>query len=326
MRNFNAFGAEFVCLFLSILVVHAPSYAQQPYPGQAIQLVISTTPGDTLDLSGRAIGSELSRILRTPVVPLNKTGASGSVGADFVVRSKKDGYTILYINSNIIYGYAANPAETPYNPFQDLEPVCLAVSVPLLIAVQAASPWKTIQELITYAKQNPGKLRGSSTGMGSVGHFGYEVIRAETGGEIVNIPYKGASPGMTALLGGIVEVAIPSPTLASPHVKSGKVRVLLASKRSPDFPQAPTLTELGYRRDMSSVWMGFFLPAGVYDSVKQVLLSGLKRSIQSAELSDILRNLGAVVDYRSPEEFRTMITEDYEMVKSLQKASIPASK
>ena len=326
MRNINAVGARFAGLLLSTLIVHATSYAQQPYPSQHIQQVISTTPGDTLDLSGRAIGSELSKILKTPVVPVNKLGAAGSVGADFVVKSKKDGYTILYINSNIIYGYAANPAETPYNPFQDLEPVCLAVSVPLLIAVQAASPWKTIQELISYAKQNPGKLHGSSTGVGSVGHFGYEVIRAETGGDIANIPYKGASPGMTALLGGFVEVAIPSPTLVSPHVKSGKVRVLLASKRSPDFPQAPTLTELGYKRDMSSVWMGFFLPTGVTDSVKQVLISGLKQSIQSPEVSNTLRNLGAVVDYRSPEEFRKMITEDYEMLKSFQKSSNPGSK
>src|SRR3990172_3307953 len=135
MKRIPPLFVKAAVLILSGAVAQA-SYAQS-YPNQYIQMVITTTPGDTQDLSGRAIGSELSKILKTPVVPVNKLGAAGSVGADFVVKSKKDGYTILYINSNIIYGYAANPAETPYNPFQDLEPICLAVSVPLLIAVQA---------------------------------------------------------------------------------------------------------------------------------------------------------------------------------------------
>ncbi len=160
-----------------------PAHAQT-WPSQYIQFVITLSPGDTGDLSGRMVGSELSKILKTPVVPVNRTGASGIVGADSVVKAKKDGYTLLYVNSNLIYAYAQNPDESPYNPFTDLEPVCTAVSVPLYIAVQQEAPWKTIQELIAYGKQNPGRLRGSSTGIGSVGHFGYEVIAAESGAQI----------------------------------------------------------------------------------------------------------------------------------------------
>src|SRR5512143_3899876 len=189
-------------VILGVLTILVCSSHAETLPTQPIQMVITLAPGDTLDLTGRAISAEMSKILGTPVIPINKTGGAGTVGADFVAKGKKDGSTILYINSNIIYSYASNPENVPYNPFQDLEPLCLAVSVPLLLAVQPDSPWKSFQELIGYMKQNPGKIRGSSTGVGSVGHFGYEVIRAETGADIEMIPFKGAAPGIAALIGG----------------------------------------------------------------------------------------------------------------------------
>jgi len=301
-----------------------PSYAQT-YPNQPIQMVITLAPGDTLDLTGRAIGAEMAKILNTPVLPVNKTGGAGMVGADFVSKGKKDGHTLLYINSNIIYSYAANPENVPYNPFQDLEPVCLAVSVPLLLAVQPESPWKSFQELVSYMKQNPGKIRGSSTGVGSVGHFGYEVIRAETGAEINMIPYKGASPGLTALLGGHVEVAIPSFALVQPQLQAGKVRILLTSKKIPDHPQIPTLTQLGYKRDMSSVWFGFFIPAGVPDPVKKILASALEKSIKSADVAKTVQTLGALEDYKPAGEFRKMMMEEYDIIKNLFKTAAPPS-
>jgi tripartite-type tricarboxylate transporter receptor subunit TctC len=301
------------------------SYAQS-YPNQPVQMVITLAPGDTLDLTGRAIASEMSKILKSPVVPVNKTGGAGTAGADFVAKGKKDGTALLYINSNIIYSYANNPEDVPYNPFQDFEPVCQAVSVPLLLAVQEEAPWKTFQELVSYMKQNPGKIRGSSTGVGSVGHFGYEVIRLETGGEISMIPYKGAAPGLTALLGGHVEVAIPSFALVLPHLNAGKVRILLSSKKLPAHPQIPTLKELGFKRDMSSVWFGFFLPSGVPESAKQVLVSALEKSLKSPEVVSTIQNLGALEDYRPAPEFKKMMTEEYGIVKELLKTAGPASK
>jgi tripartite-type tricarboxylate transporter receptor subunit TctC len=308
-------------IFFAVTLSHA-----QTFPGQPIQMVITLAPGDSLDLTGRAIGTEMAKILKTPVIPSNKTGGAGTGGADFVAKSKKDGHTILCINSNIIYSFASNPENVPYNPFQDLEPLCLAVSVPLLIAVQPESPWKSLQEMVNYIRQNPGKVRGSSTGVGSVGHFGYEVIRAETGAEIVMIPYKGASPGLTALLGGHVEVAIPSYSLAAPQLQAGKIRILLTSKKIPEYPQIPTMTQLGYKRDMSSVWFGFFAPVGVPDDVKKTLVSALEKSIKSAEVATTLKTLGALEDYRPGEEFKRMMTDEYGMVKNLLKTAGPPSK
>ncbi len=309
-----------------IFFISIATFSQaQTFPSQPIQLVITLAPGDTLDLTGRAIGTELSKVLRTSVVPVNKTGGSGAAGIDFVAKGKKDGHNILYVNSNIIYAYATNPENVPYNPFQDLEPLCLAVSVPLVIAVQAEAPWKSIQELVDYIKQNPGKVRGSSTGVGSVGHFGYEVIGAETGAAINMIPFKGASPGLTALLGGHVEVAIPSYSLVTPQYKAGKVRLILTSKKLPDSPQVPTLTQLGYKHDMSSVWFGFFAPVGIPDSTKKVLVSALEKSIKSQDGINAIHTIGALEDYKSPEEFKKMMTDEYGMIKELFKLK-PASK
>jgi len=319
MKKITFFIVGFI-LMRSLTLLVQPLQAET-YPSQSIQVVITLAPGDSLDLTGRAISAELAKILKTPVIPVNKTGGAGTVGADFVAKGKKDGYTVLFINSNIIYSYATNPGDIPYNPFQDLEPLCLAVSVPLLIAVQAEAPWKSIQELSDYIKQNPGKIRGSSTGVGSVGHFGYEVIRAETGAAITMVPYKGASPGLTALLGGHVEVAIPSFSLASPQLKAGKIRILLTSKKIPEYPQIPTLTQLGYKRDMSSVWFGFFVPPGVPDSAKKILLAGLEKSIKSVDVLNAFQNLGALEDYKPAGEFKKMMTDEYGMIKNLFKTA-----
>ena len=325
MKKIAARSLAGVIILIFSTTLICSSYAQT-YPNQPVQMVITLAPGDTLDLIGRAIGTEMAKILKAPVLPVNKTGGAGMVGADFVAKGKKDGYTILYIHSNIIYSYATNPENVPYNPFQDLEPLCLAVSVPLLLAVQPESPWKSFQELVSYMKQNPGKIRGSSTGVGSVGHFGYEVIRTETGSEINMIPYKGASPGLTALLGGHVEVAIPSFALVQPQLQAGKVRILLTSKKLPDYPQIPTLTQLGYKRDMSSVWFGFFIPDGVPDPVKRVLASALEKSIRSADVAKTVQTLGALEDYKPAGEFKKLMMEEYGMIRNLLKTAAPSAK
>jgi tripartite-type tricarboxylate transporter receptor subunit TctC len=158
------------------------------------------------------------------------------VGADFVVKGKKDGYTLLFANSNIYYAPAMNPNDVPYNPLTDLDPLCLAVSTPLTVAVNADAPWKTFQELVDYMKKNPGKVRASSTGVGGVGHFNIETIMNETGAPINMIPYKGASPAMTALMGGHVEMSVLSLSLIHPQLQAGKLSALLISRKAPEFP------------------------------------------------------------------------------------------
>lgn len=313
-------GGFTVMLSLTFLV---PPLQAQVYPTQPIQMVIPMAPGDTVDLTGRAIGTELAKILKTPVIPVNKPGGGSTIGADFVAKGKKDGHTILYANSNIYYAPAMNPENVPYNPLQDLEPLCLAVSAPLTIPVQADSPWKNMKELVDYMKQNPGKVRGSSSGVGSVGHFNFEVIRSETGAAITMVPYKGASPALTALLGGHVETSTLSISLISPHIKSGKLRALLISQKVPEFPNIPTLKQIGYKRDIMSVRFAFYVPVGLPESVKKVLIPALEKSIKSAEVVSAVHQLGAIEDFVPGEEFKNMMTDEYEMAKKLLKAVGP---
>jgi tripartite-type tricarboxylate transporter receptor subunit TctC len=324
MKKINLFLLGFfVMISLTFL---APSLQAQPYPSQPIQLVIPMTPGDATDLTGRALASELAKNLKTPVIPVNKPGGGATIGADFVAKGKKDGYTILYANSNFYYAHAMNPETVPCNPLTDLEVLCLAVSIPAVIAVQVDSPWKTMQELVDYMKQNPGKVRVSTTGVGGVGHFNHEIIRTETGTDSTMVPYKGASPAFTALLGGHVEAGILSPGLLVPHIKAGKLRALLISQKLPEFPNAPTLKELGYKRDIVSIRCAFYAPVGLPDSVKKILIPALEKSIKSAEIINVVHQLSVFVNYVPAAEFKKMMTEEYDMVRQLLKTSGAAEK
>ena len=319
MKKVEPFLTGFI-LMLSLSFL-TPSVKAQDYPNRPIQLIITLAPGDGLDVTGRAIAAEITKILKTSVIPMNKTGGAGTAGADYVAKGKKDGYNILYTNSSLIYTYAMNAESVPYNPLQDLEPLCVTASVPLFIAVKTESPWKSFSELLGYMKENPGKIRGSSSGFGSIGHFGYEVIRAETGAAITMIPYKGAMPGFTALLGGHVEVAIPSLTVILPQLAAGKVRALLASRKIPEYPNIPTLTELGYKQDMRSVWNAAFIPTGVADPVKKILVSAFEKSVKTPDVVNTMKEVGYLQDYKPGEVFKKSMTEEYLFAKEFFKTA-----
>jgi tripartite-type tricarboxylate transporter receptor subunit TctC len=299
----------------------APPVMAQTYPAQPIQLIVPMPPGDTVDLAARAIATELVKSLKTQVIVNNKPGGGATIGADFVAKGKKDGYTLLFANSNIYFAPAMNPADVAYNPLTDLDPLCLAISTPITLTVNADAPWKTFQELVDYMKKNPGKIRGGSTGVGSVGDYNFEVAQAEAGVSINVIPYKGASPAMTALMGGHVDVATLSLSLIYPQLQAGKLRPLLISKKAPEFPNIPTLKQLGYKNDMSSVLFGFYGPAGLPDSVKKTLTGPLEKAIKAPEVVTAMKNLGAVEDYETGDEFKKIVTGEFEMVKKLFKGA-----
>lgn len=311
--------------FFCPILWHQPVKAQT-YSTQPIQMVIPLSPGDTVDLAGRAIATEMSKILKTSVIIVNKPGGGGTIGADSVVRSKKDGYTLLFAISGIYYAHAVNPESVPYNPLTDLEPLCSAVSVPMMMPVLANSPWKNFGELMTYMKQNPEKVRGSSTGVGSVGFFNFEVIGRETGNAINMIPFKGASPALTALLGGHVETSALTLGLISPHVKAGKLRVLLTSQKATDFPDITTLKQLGYKRDTMSVRFAFYLPVGVPDPLKKALVPAVEKAVKTPEVVNAIQQIGAVEDFIPGEEFKKMMTDEYGMVRQLMKTSATEAK
>ena len=292
----------------------------QTFPSYPIQLVIPGAPGDAVDIAARSVAEELAKLLKVPVIPLNKPGGGATVGTDFVAKSKKDGYTLLYgLSSGIVYNPAFSPESVPYDPIRDLEPLGLHVSFPTAISVQTEAPWKNFSEIIEYARKNPGKFRCGTLGVGSINHFHLEMIKSLTGVDITMVPFKGASPALTALLGGHIESAFVAVTISTPHYKSGKLRGILLDQKVADLPDIPTLPQLGYKRDLPHTFFAFFAPAGIPEEAKKVLIPAIEKAIKTPELMTKLQKMWFIPNYRSPEELKHLMSEDYENARAMVK-------
>ena len=308
---------RFILIALSLIVytvgVTISTVQSQPYPNRPIQLIDPMDPGTTGDITGRLLAEELGKILGTQIIVINKPGASMTLGTDVVVRSKKDGYTIGYTNTSaIIYAKVSNPDVVPYDPFKDLEPLGLHVFFSNVIAVQGSSPWKTFSELVDYARKYPEKVRVGTPGIGSTSHFCLAMTETLTGAKFNHIPLKGTQSMVTNLLGGHLEVIVTAPSQVIPFVDEGKARALLVSKKMPQFPNVPTLTDLGYKQDLLSAWFALYAPAGVSEEVKKVLVPAVEKAIKTPELRPKIEKLGFIIDYKSPAELKKIMAEDYE--------------
>lgn len=292
----------------------------QMFPDRPIEIVIPGDPGSFLDVAARGFADEFGRIVKTSVIPLNKPGAAGTVGANFVVRSKKGGYTILYTNSGpIVYAKASNPDSVPYDPLKDLEPLGMHLFHTTAIVVQQSSPWKTFGELVDYSKKNPGKINVGVHGAGSYSHFVLEIIKSPTGMEFTTVPFEGAAAVVTNLLGGHLQVGgFLSTNLVGPHVKAGKLRLLLVTRKTAEFPDVPTLGELGYKQvTIPLAWFAFFAPAGIPEEARKVLVPAIEKAIKNSELKAKMESLGATVEYASPIEVKKFLENEYATARSI---------
>jgi tripartite-type tricarboxylate transporter receptor subunit TctC len=301
-----------------VLLFGTASVQAESYPTHSIQVVIPGAPGDALDLAGRVVIEEMEKILKVPIVVINKPGGGASVGTDFVAKSKKDGYTILYSNSSgLVYNPAFNPEESPYNTLRDLEPLALHVTFPDGIWVRTEAPWKDFPEVIEYSKKNPGKFRCGTLGIGSINHFRIEMIKSITGADITLIPFKGAMPALTALLGDHVESSFTAVAITYPHYQSGKVRPMVLDQKVPDLPGAPTLQDLGYKRALPLTFFAFLAPAGIPEEASKVLVSAIEKAANHPEVVAKLKAMRIAPSYKPPAGLKQMITEDYENARKV---------
>ena len=290
----------------------------QPFPNRPIQLIIPNVPGSIMDINARVLTDDLGKTLGTQVIVMDKPGGASIFGTDVVAKSKKDGYTLGYLSaSSLVYTRITHPETFPYDADRDLEPLGLHLFVPLTVTVQASSPWKTFGELIDYAKKNPGKLRVSTIGVGAIDHFNLEIIQSITGAEFTHVPFKGGESVITALLGGHVEVTFDAFGKVMPHVTSGKLRILLISKKMDESPNIPTATELGYKQGLLSTWFAFYAPTGIPEEVKRVLVTAIEKAIKNPELKAKVDKMGFLVEYKSPSELNKLMREDYETANAI---------
>ena len=298
--------------------------AQAAYPDRPINLVIPVAPGDATDTAARVMGEELAKLLKVQVVVTNMPGAGGMLGANSVVKAAKDGYTLLFtINASLTSNRILNPQAAGYDPLTDLTPLGLTTRTPMVIAVRSDAPFKTLTEMAAHAKANPGKVNVGTAGIGSIGDFTVQIANAQTGSDMVMVPFKGAAPSMTALHGGHIDGAAVALGLLASHLKSGTLRGIVTSNKSPEFPTIPTMAELGYSQNLLGVWLAFFAPAGVPAEVIRVLVPAIEKVARDPAVAAKLAALGVVQDYQSPESLQAEIRAEQRIVEEMIKKAGP---
>ena len=303
----------FCALGFSVSTAEADSY-----PDKTITIINTVPAGGGADITNRVLLEDLEKNVGVKMIVVNKPGGSDTLGTDIVVRSKKDGYTIGYGSSmGLVYVRVTKPEIVPYDPTKDLDFLGIHAFYPIAVAVKEDSPWKTFGELIDYAKANPGKLRVGTSGIGSTSNFDLQITQSLTGAKFTHVPLAGGPAVISALLGGHVEVSFDMLGKFTPYAQAGKLRPLVTGKKLSSLPNVPTMKELGYKQDLLSGWLAMFAPAGVPEEVNKVLVPAIKNAVNSPEGKAKLDKMGFVVDYKSPEETRKLLVEDYETAMAI---------
>ena len=310
-------------LFAVALVVAAGTSAlAQGYPKGPINLVIPYAPGDATDLAARLMAEELSRLLKVPVLVINRPGAGGALGVESAVKANKDGYTILITNNGtLVFRRILDPGTSSFDPEKDLVPLGLATRMPSVLAMRSNLPYRNLAELVEFAKANPGRVRFGTAGAGTLGDFSVVHVNALTGAGITIVPFKGASPALTDLLGGHIEGVAVALGVVSSHVKSGALKAIAISSRFPEFPDVPTLVDLGHRHNIYGFWVGFFAPAGIPAEVSSVLVPAIENVVKNPGIAAKLLPRGLVQEYGSPDMLLNEMREEYRAIEAVARKS-----
>jgi len=297
---------------LAAAIVWPGAAAAQDYPTRTVRVVVPFPAGGGADFMGREISRKLQQKLKETFVVDNKPGASGMLGAQAVMQSKPDGYTLLLGTTGT---HSTNFATIPgiaYHPLNDFETVSIFADAPFLLCVNRDVPANNLKELAAYAKANPGKLSHGSSGNGSSAHLGFEALKAALGVNVVHIPYKGLPPAMLDTIGGQIAMTMDSIPSASPHIKSGRVRCIATGgrQRSPVLPAIPTIAESGVPGFAIGSWYGLFAPKGTPAPVLQKLAAAVQEALTDDDMRAALAQVGADGLPMTPAESRKYLEDD----------------
>ena len=300
----------------------APAMAQGAYPSKPVLLIVPTAAGGTTDLSGRMAAQALAPVLGQSVVVDNKGGGNGAIAANLVKRADADGYTLLmqYSGYHVISPHLVKVKSWEQG---DFAPVANVLSAPQIIVVRADLPVKTLAELVSYAKANPGKLNYASSGNGSLQHVTGAMLEQQGGIKMVHVPYKGTGPALQDLLGGQVDLTFGTAPPFMPHIQSGKLRVLAVTgkQRLPSLSQVPTTAEAGYPKVNATSWFALFAPAATPKPVVDKLAADVRAVVQSAAFQQKAQEQGATAEYLSPQQLGEQVRADLGNWAQVVKAS-----
>lgn len=297
----------------------APAFAQD-FPKAQITVVLPLAPGDAADSALRAMSEDLARQLKVAIVVSNRPGAGGAIGTQAVVAAKNDGYTLLFTqNGPLTIRRVLEPETVTYDPLKDLTPLALTTRTPSILVVRKDAPFANFRELVEHAKKVRGGVRIGTAGAGSAGDISVQIINALTGSDLTSVPYKGAAPALTDVLGGQVEGVVLGLGALSSHLKSGALKGIAISSRFADLPNVPTLSELGYKQEIQGVWLAFFAPAGVPAEVTETLMQALERSARDPAIAARLQAMGIVQDWVPAQQLAAEISKEYAAMGEIAK-------
>ena len=300
-----ALSALFATVIGLALLHVGPDCWAQSYPARPITVVVPYAPGAT-DQEARKLAEVASRHLGQPVVIENKEGAGGAIGAQFVARSRPDGYVLLYAAPAVVT-IAPLLGTAPY-AYEDLLPIARSTSSPHVLAIRSDAPFKTTAELLAYARANPGKVVFGSSGAGTAVHLAGEAFADAAGIKLNHVPYRGLAPAVTAALGGFVDMVIGLPVAIKPQVEAGKLRAIaqFGATRAPALPDVPTLRELGVNLSLG-VEIGLFAPAGTPPAIVARIDDAISKAVASDEFRSFAAQVLAAPAFLDAAEYRRIV-------------------
>src|SRR2546421_6508732 len=286
--------------------------AAAEYPDKPVRLIVPQAAGSATDTVARILGAELAKELGQQVIVDNRPGGELTIGLDLTAKADPDGYTICMGPIGALAITRHMVAKLPYDIERDFQPIALATRGHLLLAVSPTLPFKSVQEVIDYAKDNPGKLLNASSSNGSPGHVGGELFKYMSGTDIVHVPYRGGAAAINDLIAGRVHLMFESLNSIAPHARSGAVRALAVSgaRRSPGFPDLPTVAEAGVPGYAAPTWSGVIAPAGIPRPIVDKLNAAINRAIKTPAFQERFAAIRDEPARGTPEAFIGVVAKD----------------
>ena len=312
--KFLTFRTSMLAIAGACVVASAAHAQDDAYPTQTITLIASAAPGGTTDLAARMIADPLSKALGKAVIVDNKPGGSGIIAATAVKRARPDGYTLLvqYSGYQVITPHLTKGS---FDPIKDFAPVANLIVAPQVVVVRPDLPIKTMQDLVSYARANPGKLNYASSGNGSLQHVTGEMIRQLAGVDITHVPYKGTGPALTDLLGGNVDMTFTTAPPLLGHIKTGKLRALAITGNVPlaSLPDVPTTSKIkGFEKLDTNSWFAVYAPAGTPKPVIDKLSNEISKIMKTEEFRNKAEAQGAYAVYMNPQELGSYTSKEFQ--------------